>query len=99
MILQSLSGVYKTKQELKYRSQAGVWVLDQNTCPSVLLECGFINNTEDLAFITDKANQEKIARKILEAVVKFRSKNFEMAIGNVVINNAPSNKVWLQKEK
>jgi hypothetical protein len=82
VILQNLAGVYATKQELKYRSQAGIWVLDQNTCPSILLECGFINNAEDLAFITSKDNQEKIARKILEAVVKFRSKNFEMAIGN-----------------
>ena len=91
VILQGLSGVYKTTQELRYRSQAGVWVLDQNNCPSILLECGYINNTEDLAFITDKANQEKIARKILQAVVKFRSKNFEMATGNPASNTAPSN--------
>ena len=90
VILQGLSAVYTTKQELKYRTQAGVWVLDKNNCPSILLECGFINNTADIAFITDKVNQEKIARKILEAIVKFRAKNFEMAIGNTVIDTAPS---------
>lgn len=90
VILQNLAGIYPTKQELKYRSQAGIWVLDQNTCPSVLLECGFINNTEDLAFITSKENQEKIARKILEAVVKFRSENFAMADGETVADSAPS---------
>ncbi|MEP7372820.1 MAG: M56/M15 family metallopeptidase [Chitinophagaceae bacterium] len=90
MILQSLSRIYKTKRELKYRSQTGVWVLDQNSCPSILLECGYINNTEDLAFITKKANQEKIARTILEAIVKFRSKIFEMAMGNPAADTVPS---------
>ena len=89
LILQNLSEIYTTKQALQYRSQAGIWVLDQNTCPSILLECGFINNTDDLAFITEKSNQEKVARKILESVVKFRSKNFEMSIGNDVIDTVP----------
>lgn len=77
-ILNQLSSVYKTQQELKYRSQSGIWVLDQADCPAVLLECGFINNEKDIAFITDKANQEKIARSILEAVVAFKSKEFEI---------------------
>jgi N-acetylmuramoyl-L-alanine amidase len=90
-ILQNLSGIYKTSQELKYRSQAGIWVLDQNVCPSVLLECGFINNAEDVAFITDKANQEKIAKKILETIVKFKvRKILKWAIGNPAADIVPS---------
>ena len=97
-ILQNLSSLYKTVTEVKIRNTAGVYILDQGTHPSVLLECGFINNAEDLAFITDKANQEKIARKILEAVVKFRSKNFEMSTG-AVLHNPISNKAWINKEE
>lgn len=82
-MLNQLSSVYKTHQELRYRSQNGIWVLDQTDCPAVLLECGFINNEKDLAFITDKANQEKIARNILSSIVAFKSKEFEMAAINV----------------
>ncbi len=81
-LLQELAPVYKTNQELKYRSQNGIWVLDQNKCPAVLLECGYINNAEDIAFITKKSNQEKIAKSILLTIVKFKSKEFETATNN-----------------
>jgi N-acetylmuramoyl-L-alanine amidase len=70
-ILNNLSPVYKTSLELKQRKEAGVYVLDHNSYPAILLECGYINNLEDLAFITDKGNQEKIARNILTAVVSY----------------------------
>jgi len=72
-ILQNLSSLYQTNVTAKISNTSGVYILDQSSCPSVLLECGFINNTEDLAFITDKNNQEKMARKILEAVVQFKT--------------------------
>ena len=85
-MLQNLANLYPTKQALNFRSQAGIWVLDQTTCPSILLECGFINNPEDLAFMINKENQEKIARKILESVVTFRSQSSENANKNVSIN-------------
>lgn len=83
-ILQNLSSLYKTETEVKIRSTSGVYVLDQGTYPSVLLECGFINNAEDLAFITDKGNQEKIARKILEAVAKY--KYSEVSFNESILN-------------
>lgn len=67
-MLQKLSDVYATSMEIKQRKDAGVYVLDQNTCPSLLLQCGFINNQKDLAFFTDKANQEKVVRTVLEVV-------------------------------
>jgi N-acetylmuramoyl-L-alanine amidase len=98
VVLQNLAEIYTTKQASQYRSQAGIWVLDQNTCPSILLQCGFINNTDDLAFITEKSNQEKVARKILESVVTLRSKNFAMATGTVADNPA-SDKVWIRKKE
>ena len=46
-------------------------VIDRNAYPSILIECGFLNNPKDLAFITDPSGQEKIARKILEGIVKY----------------------------
>ena len=53
------------------RKVTGIHVLDQSNSPAVLIECGFINNAADMAFIIDKNNQEKIARRILEAIVKY----------------------------
>ncbi|WP_276503303.1 N-acetylmuramoyl-L-alanine amidase [Terrimonas pollutisoli] len=73
VILQQLSLVYKTREEIKYRTYNGIFVLDKSNCPAVLLECGFIDNAKDLAFITDKNNQQKIARSILEGIVKFKN--------------------------
>jgi N-acetylmuramoyl-L-alanine amidase len=70
-ILQELSGVYKTATDLKYRKNLGIYVLDKNKCASVIIECGYINNREDLDFITKEANQEKIARAILKGLVTF----------------------------
>ena len=72
-ILQNLSPLYKTRTEARIRHSTGIYVLDQNNYPAVIVECGFINNEKDLAFITDKNNQEKIARSILEGIVKYKN--------------------------
>jgi N-acetylmuramoyl-L-alanine amidase len=64
-MLDKLSALYKTEMKIKQRNDDGIYVLDQNSCPAILLECGYINNQKDLDFFTDKNNQEKIARNIL----------------------------------
>lgn len=82
-LLQELSAVYKTSMAIRSREHAGILVLDQNTCPAILLQCGYINNTADLAFISDKANQEKIARKILSAVSGYNNHKTETSFLSV----------------
>ncbi len=69
-LLTSLKSTYATNETIQQR-EVGVQVLDHNSCPAVLLECGFINNPVDLAFINNAANQEKVARKILEGIVQY----------------------------
>ena len=52
----------------------GIYVLDHSNCPSirsVIIQCGYITNPKDVEFITNPANQEKTARKILEGIVKY----------------------------
>lgn len=73
VILQNLAMLYKTETEAKLRNHTGIYVLDQSNCPSVLLECGFINNAADVAFISNKENQEKIARNILSSIVQMNT--------------------------
>lgn len=48
-----------------------VYVLRHIAMPGVLLECGFIDNPDDRAFISDSRNQEKIARDILQGIQRY----------------------------
>jgi N-acetylmuramoyl-L-alanine amidase len=70
-IVQQLSTLYTTNPALKQRS-TNVWVLEQTPCPALLIECGFITNDKDLAFISNSSNQEAIAKKILEGIVSYK---------------------------
>jgi len=69
-LLTSLQDIYAANNIIRQR-ETGVVVIDKPACPAVLLECGYITNAKDAAFITNPANQEKIARKILEGIVKY----------------------------
>lgn len=60
----------------------GIWVIDAAPCPAVLLECGFISNSKDLAFLTNEKNQEKIAEAVLKGIV-----NFALTAGKVTPPN------------
>jgi N-acetylmuramoyl-L-alanine amidase len=71
VIINEVIKFYQTEKTIKTRASHGIFVLDNNTVPSVILECGYITNPKDFAFITDKTNQEKIARAILSGVSKF----------------------------
>jgi N-acetylmuramoyl-L-alanine amidase len=72
LLQQELSSVYPTKPYLKKRP-VGVWVLDRNTCPTVLVECGYVTNAADRKFVTNEENQTAIAHKILAAVERYAS--------------------------
>lgn len=54
----------------KQREQ-GIWVLQANSCPSILIEAGCINNPQDFEYLkTDKAI-ETFAANILEAISNY----------------------------
>lgn len=72
-VVKELSKIYPTYPSLKQRS-TNIWVLEQSPCPALLIECGFISNDKDLAYISNSSNQETIARKILEGIVNFKNK-------------------------
>jgi N-acetylmuramoyl-L-alanine amidase len=71
-ILQNVSSIYTVNVEPKQRLERGIYVLDHNDYPSVILQCGYITNAKDLDFITNPANQEKIARNILAGIVSYK---------------------------
>jgi len=69
-LIDALKPTYRVGDEL--RENAGhVWVLRAATVPAVMILCGNIDNERDRAFISNGANQEKIARDILQGVINY----------------------------
>lgn len=52
--------------------QAGFWVLHRTASPSVLIELGFISNTEEENFLASEGGQRKMATAIYNSFVKFK---------------------------
>lgn len=75
IIMKELRQVYKVSGIVKQRPDKGIFVLDKSNSPSLLLECGYINNPKDISFISNDSNQEKIARAILHGIVSFANKS------------------------
>jgi N-acetylmuramoyl-L-alanine amidase len=69
-LIDALKGSYATGPTLM-ESKQGVYVLRASAMPAVLILCGNISNPQDLAFIGSEANQEKIARDILQGIVRY----------------------------
>lgn len=53
--------------------QVGIAVLQNNECPSVLIEAGYMTNEKDLAYLKSEAGQAAIAQNILAAINNYRS--------------------------
>src|SRR6187455_2167347 len=70
-VLGELKKIYTTNGNIKQRGNASIYVIDEAKAPSLLLECGYINNPKDVSFITNESDQEKIAKAILKGIVTF----------------------------
>ncbi|MEO8943084.1 MAG: N-acetylmuramoyl-L-alanine amidase, partial [Ginsengibacter sp.] len=71
-LITELKKSYKTGDKIGEREH-GVWVLDHNICPAALVQCGYLSNSTDAAFISNSADQEKIAQNILDAINVYAS--------------------------
>ena len=61
-------------------SQDPFLVLWRTAMPSVLVECGFMSNTSDLAAMKTESGQKKIAHQLYEAFTSFKKK-YDASIG------------------
>jgi N-acetylmuramoyl-L-alanine amidase len=74
LLSQELGKVYQIDGELrKGRPDKNIFVLDapEISYPSLLIECGNLLNSTDLAFVKSEENQKKIALHILNAIKQF----------------------------
>lgn len=74
-IINEMKSVVSIREPGIKQRQMGIYVLTALQCPSVLLECGFISNSKDLAFLTNEKNQEKIAEAVLKGIVNYAKGN------------------------
>ncbi len=70
-IIKNLQPNFTTNDLLLQRKNQGIYVLDANPYPAVLVECGYINNNNDVKQLTDDTKKEQLARDILKGVVAF----------------------------
>jgi N-acetylmuramoyl-L-alanine amidase len=75
VLLSGLKNIYAANDHLQQSEEKGIWVLDHAPCPAVLIECGNLNNSQDLSFMSKEENQDRIAKEILEDIVKFSQTN------------------------
>ena len=76
---QQLKTAYNTYPGLL---QANAWVLNQNVCPSAMVQIGYVTNDRDRRFMSSKANQHLIAEKILAAINQYAA-NKQQQFGTV----------------
>lgn len=62
--------------------QQPLWVLDAAYMPSVLIELGFLSNKTEGAFLNSDEGQEKMAKQIADAIIKYKNEYFGDAQNN-----------------
>ena len=70
-------------------SQDPFLVLWRTAMPAVLVECGFMSNTSDLAAMRGEENQKKIAAQLYNAFVSFKKK-YDASVGTQASAASPS---------
>ncbi len=86
-----------TEQQFKERvgrnsrgvREAGFWVLKQVSCPSVLIEVGFVTNLNEERFLTSKKGQDYMASAIYRAFKNYKQKIDEL--NNVILAQKKEN--------
>ena len=51
-----------------------LWVLNNSNMPAILIECGDIDNSKDMAMINDNRQLEQMCRSILDGVVAYTNR-------------------------
>lgn len=65
--------------------QQPLWVLDAAVMPGVLIELGFLSNKEEGEFLNSEEGQNKMAKQIAKAIIKYKKSYFD----GIVVNEAP----------
>lgn len=78
----------KLRRNSRGIKQQPLWVLDAASMPSVLIELGFLSNKEEGAFLNSEEGQDKMAKQIANAILKYKKKYFGDGFENVTKSEA-----------
>ncbi|MEO5984523.1 MAG: N-acetylmuramoyl-L-alanine amidase, partial [Ferruginibacter sp.] len=53
--------------------KTGIWILQSNVCPSVIIEAGYLNNVSDMAYLQTESGKETFAKNVLAALNNYFS--------------------------
>ncbi len=84
-LISELKKSYKTENQIAVRKKYSIVVLDSSAYPTALIECGYLSNPTDAAFISSSADQDKIAQNILDAINAYAS-----SVKNLTTTSTPS---------
>jgi N-acetylmuramoyl-L-alanine amidase len=70
-LLQTTKNDFPINSVLIQQKDEGVYVVDQNPYPAALIECGYINNADNVKQLQDASKVEQLARDILQGVVAY----------------------------
>jgi N-acetylmuramoyl-L-alanine amidase len=51
--------------------KAGIYVLQANECPSIIIETGYLSNKTDLAYLRSSKAKDDFAKNLLEAIAQY----------------------------
>ena len=76
LVMQSLSGLkgIAVNREPKSRNE-GIGILKMVACPAMLIECGYLTNTNDFNFITSNDKQDELAKQIVNGLLQYAGKS------------------------
>ncbi len=81
-IVKSLQSDFTTSSSLLQRREQGIYVIDANPYPAILVECGYMNNLNDLKQLTDANKMGQMARDILKGVAAYANANKNASLLN-----------------
>ena len=71
-IINEFTNNYKiVVNSLPQQQQNGIWIIQESSCPAVLIEAGYITNKKDLAYLQTEEAKETIAKNVLAAIEKY----------------------------
>jgi N-acetylmuramoyl-L-alanine amidase len=62
----------------------GVWVLNANQCPAVLIEAGFLTTQKDLEYLAKTKTQKIIAQNVLNGIEKYAMQEITLQTNNKI---------------
>ncbi len=83
LVAEEISNSYPVLPKLIQNRERRILALDAEAVnyPALLIECGYLTDKKDFAFIKDEKNQEKIARNILKAIERYAQVKNEAVSG------------------